>query len=326
MCISYRKYNSKSCLLSYMDVLKIGIIGLNIQESSFFKHSHQSESYLIEGCFDLNTKPSDNTFKRYSSSTELIQAADFVVLYCPPELNYSFAEKVLKNSTHLLIENFAGTDLTEARQIVELAHEAGVKVFFSNPLQTLTDIRHIQSQNFNPEIIEIKDIYSLKEGENSQSLIRERLTLNTSVLLALTDSNIKQIYVNHTSLLGVVPDTFQIFFELDNSRAASFFIHPTDEQNKSVHSVHLMKNRNQITADLKHHKIREVIYPELGSTPQIKNYSSQNLYSESTLLNYFIQIIRQKKADKYHPEHELKILEITNRILNKVNRWATVIS
>jgi predicted dehydrogenase len=131
-------------------MLKIGVLGAGHLGKIHLKCIKQTDSYELVGFYDADAEnarmvETDLSVKSYSSIDELIDQVDVVDIVTPTLSHFDCASKALKKFRHVFIEKPVVTTPEEARLLVDLAEEAGVKV----------QVGHVE--RFNPAFIAATD-------------------------------------------------------------------------------------------------------------------------------------------------------------------------
>src|SRR6185295_14479463 len=84
--------------------------------------------------------------RRFTDADSLIKAADAIDIVAPTNFHFELCEKAIKKGKHVFVEKPLADTMKEARQLVKLAQESGIKC----------QVGHVE--RFNPAFLSIKDL------------------------------------------------------------------------------------------------------------------------------------------------------------------------
>ena len=129
--------------------MKIGVLGAGHLGKIHIRCIKEISNYELVGFYDPNSSVAEAVekefgIKRFDSVEELVKAVEVVDIVTPTVQHFECASKAIKNCKHVFIEKPLTTTLHEARNLIELAKEANVKV----------QVGHVE--RFNPAFIAAK--------------------------------------------------------------------------------------------------------------------------------------------------------------------------
>jgi predicted dehydrogenase len=207
-------------------VNRIGVIGAGHLGKIHIKCILESEKLEIAGFFDNDTANADQvekTFgiKKFHSAEELIEACDIVDIVTPTLSHFNCASKALKKFKHVFIEKPLTTTIDEARKLIDLAKEAGVKVQVGhverfNPafLATLPYINQ-------PMFIETHRLGQFNPRGTDVPVILDLMIHDIDIILSINKSPVKRIHASGVAVVSDTPDIANARIEFNNGCVAN---------------------------------------------------------------------------------------------------------
>ncbi len=205
---------------------RIGVIGAGHLGKIHIKCILESEKIQLKGFFDNDKDNAENvekTFgiKKFESAEELIDECDIIDIVTPTLSHFDFASKALKKFKHVFIEKPLTTTLDEARNLIDLAKEAGVKVQVGhverfNPafLATLPYINQ-------PMFIETHRLGQFNPRGTDVPVILDLMIHDIDIILSIIKSPVKRINASGVAVVSDTPDIANARIEFNNGCVAN---------------------------------------------------------------------------------------------------------
>ena len=129
-------------------MLRIGVFGVGHLGKFHLNNWKDIKEVEVVGFYD----PNDDTAKevaqkyqlpRFLDSDELLNVCDAIDVVAPTNYHFELCEKAIKKGKHIFVEKPLANTMDEARQLVKLAEESGIKF----------QVGHVE--RFNPAFLEI---------------------------------------------------------------------------------------------------------------------------------------------------------------------------
>ncbi|MCF8235613.1 MAG: Gfo/Idh/MocA family oxidoreductase [Bacteroidales bacterium] len=207
-------------------MLKIGVLGAGHLGKIHIKCIKQIENYQLTGFYDPdeeNARQVEHEYgiKRYSDPVSLIGQVDVVDIVTPTISHFDSASIALKRFKHVFIEKPIVTTPEEARQLIELASEAGVKVQVGhverfNPafIEAAPMIKH-------PMFIETHRLAMFNPRGTDVPVILDLMIHDIDIVLSVVKSSIKKISASGVAVVSDTPDIANARIEFDNGCVAN---------------------------------------------------------------------------------------------------------
>ncbi len=216
--MSFKKSNSSSNT--------IGVLGAGHLGKIHIKCILESGKFNLIGFYDPDFQIAQEVaskfgIKKFSSQEELINNCDIVDIVTPTISHYVCACKALKKFRHVFIEKPLTTTLEEARGLINLAKEAGVKVQVGhverfNPA-FISSLHHIN----NPMFIEAHRLSQFNPRGNDVPVILDLMIHDIDIILSVIKSPVKKINASGVAVVTDTPDIANARIEFNNGCVAN---------------------------------------------------------------------------------------------------------
>jgi len=207
-------------------MLKIGVIGAGHLGKIHINCIKQIPDFDLVGFFDTN--PQINAAIRnefgihpFESIDELIQSSDVVDIVTPTFAHFEYAAHALKQFRHVFIEKPIVTTPVEALRLMDIAHEANVKV----------QVGHVE--RFNPAFVAALPYFETPmfieshrlSGFNNRGIdvpvILDLMIHDIDIVLNVVKANIRKISASGVSVISNSADIANARLEFDNGCVAN---------------------------------------------------------------------------------------------------------
>lgn len=205
---------------------KIGVLGAGHLGKIHIKCILESEKLKLAGYYDPDpeiVKEIADKFgiRKFENEIELIEACDIIDIVTPTLSHYACASLALKKFKHVFIEKPLTTTLTEARKLIDLSKEAGVKV----------QVGHVERFNpafiatlpyfNNPLFIEAHRLANFNPRGTDVPVILDLMIHDIDIILSVIKSPIKRVQANGVAVLSNSPDIANARIEFNNGCVAN---------------------------------------------------------------------------------------------------------
>lgn len=208
------------------EVNKIGVLGAGHLGKIHIKCIQESERFDLLGFYDPNPGISAEVeekfgIRRFHSADALIDACQMVDIVTPTINHFESASQALRRSRHVFIEKPLTTTLSEARELIELAREANVKV----------QVGHVERFNpafiaaypylDNPMFIETHRLAPFNPRGTDVPVILDLMIHDIDIVLHVIKSPIKKVSASGVSVVSETPDIANARVEFNNGCVAN---------------------------------------------------------------------------------------------------------
>lgn len=226
MNIYSKSSNNNTFTQILKSMIKIGVLGAGHLGKIHLKLIKEIPSFTLVGFYDPNREIAAQAsvelgIRSFESMDELIDQVDAVDIVTPTLSHYDCASKALKKSKHIFIEKPITNTVEEAKELIQLADEANVKV----------QVGHVE--RFNPAFIAAKPfcnhpmfieshrLAQFNPRGTDVSVILDLMIHDLDIILSLVKSNVRKISASGVAVVSDTPDIANARIEFDNGCVAN---------------------------------------------------------------------------------------------------------
>jgi|TARA_B110000259_G_scaffold188198_1_gene245530 predicted dehydrogenase len=202
-------------------MLRIGIIGVVSELPKLCSSIAEMEEIQFIGFHCINDENFANNFARFSSLNELLLATDAVYISSKSANHEDVIERSIKNQIHTLVEFPFIIDTGRGNELMNLAHEANIKLQVGNPLKFTPVYLGIKDKFDSPMFIESHQLQSINSELTNTSVIQNLMIKDIDVILSIVQSSVKKISANGVAVVNGTPDITNARIEFDNGCVAN---------------------------------------------------------------------------------------------------------
>ena len=285
-------------------MLKIGVIGAGHLGKIHLNQLKEISDFELTGFYDHNETHSrqaaeESGVQLLGSIDELIDKVDVVDIVTPTLSHYEIAAKALKRSKHLFIEKPITNSIDEAKELINLAREANVKVQVGHVERFNPAFIAAKPYCSQPMFIETHRLAQFNPRGTDVPVVLDLMIHDIDIVLSVVRSDIKRISASGVAVVSETPDIANARIEFNNGcvanltasrislkdmRKSRFFQKDAyitvDFLNKEVNVIRLRNIEEgeeidplAITIDLEKDKGSKLIHfesPEIGESNAIK--------------------------------------------------------
>lgn len=207
-------------------MLKIGVLGAGHLGKIHIKCIREISDYELVGFYDPNVETATRVaeefgLKNFDSLDDIIEAVDVVDIVTPTVSHFDCAAAALRKSRHVFIEKPIVATPAEARELMKIAGEAGVKV----------QVGHVERFNpaflaagkfiDNPMFIETHRLSQFNPRGTDVPVILDLMIHDIDIILSVVRSNVKKISASGVPIVSDTPDIANARIEFDNGCVAN---------------------------------------------------------------------------------------------------------
>jgi predicted dehydrogenase len=320
-------------------MLRIGVIGEASELAKLCSSIETMKEIHFIGFHCLDDPNFVNTHARFSTKEELLVATDSVYISSKAANYDSVIETAIKNQIHTLVEFPFIIDTDTGNDLMNLAHEANIKLQVGNPLKFTPVYMGIKNMFDSPMFIESHQLQSLSTELTDTSVIQNLMIKDIDVILSIVNSTVRKISANGVAVVNGTPDITNARIEFDNGCVANltasrisfnpmhkmrFFQRNSyinvDYTSNEAHMFKLKEasqtSSSKLTIDLGQSGKKEVIYQQ----PKLNN--SNPIQEE---IKSFIESIENNTDNDLTIPKALYSIEIAQLVAEKVKTAAMII-
>jgi predicted dehydrogenase len=207
-------------------MLKIGVLGAGHLGKIHIKCILGLDSYQLMGFYDPNRTTAEKVAKEFSircfdSIQQLIDEVDVVDIVTPTVSHFECAAESLKNSKHVFIEKPIVATPAEARELIEIAKEAGVKVQVGHVERFNPAFMAAEEYITNPMFIETHRLAQFNPRGLDVPVVLDLMIHDIDIVLSVVKSEVKKISASGVAIVSDTPDIANARIEFDNGCVAN---------------------------------------------------------------------------------------------------------
>jgi len=233
-------------------MLKIGVLGAGHLGKIHIKILKASKDYELIGFFDPNPSAAaavsaEYGVDAYATITELIAAVDVVDIVTPTLSHYSCALEALRACKHVFIEKPITNTLEEAKDLMNLAEEAGTKVQVGHVERFNPAFTAVRDHIGQPMFIETHRLAEFNPRGTDVPVVLDLMIHDIDIILHTVKSNVRKISASGVNVLSGTPDIANARLEFDNGCVAN--LTASRISLKNMRKTRLFQKNAYITVD-----------------------------------------------------------------------------
>ncbi len=207
-------------------MLKIGVLGAGHLGKIHIKCIKQIPEFELIGFYDASPTvckavSTEFSLPAFSSVEELVDKVDVVDIVTPTIAHFECASLALKKYKHVFIEKPIVTTPAQARELIEIAREANVKVQVGHVERFNPAFIAVQPYLKNPMFIETHRLSQFNPRGTDVPVILDLMIHDIDIVLSVVKANIRKISASGVAIVSDTPDICNARIEFDNGCVAN---------------------------------------------------------------------------------------------------------
>jgi predicted dehydrogenase len=315
-------------------LIKIGLIGVGRTGLQHLERLLVSDYFTVIGCYDIDQMllkriEEEYNIKCFTDVEELIRNCDAVDIVTHTSSHYAYAEKAIKFGKHVFTEKPITNDIDEAKKLVELVREAGIKFQVGHIERFNPAFLALKSYDIQPKFIESHRLSHFDGKNTHQSIVLDVMIHDIDIVINIVKANIKTISASGVAVLSDQIDVANARIEFDNGCVAN--LTASRASNQKIRKLSLFEKNNHITLDFLNREAEMIKLSETAKHNSIPMRIQENMKyinSETMVLEEYDALHEELNsfAESLIFNHEpivtaldgLKSLEVAQEILHKI--------
>lgn len=207
--------------------LRIGVLGAGHLGKIHMKCIRElPEKYELVGFFDPNIQQAKEAAAQFElmpfhSMESLIESVDVVDIVTPTIHHFDCASAAIRKFKHIFIEKPVTQTIEEAKALIKLAGEAGIKAQVGHVERFNPAFRAVASHIHQPKFIETHRLAQFNPRGTDVSVVLDLMIHDIDIVLAVSKANVRKISASGVAVLSDTPDIANARLELDNGCVAN---------------------------------------------------------------------------------------------------------
>jgi len=207
-------------------MLNVGIFGVGHLGKFHLNNWLEIEGVKVVGFFDPNNEVAKEVvekyhLKRFLDEEKLMDASDIVDVVVPTDKHFDICMKSLRKGKHVFVEKPLANTIQEAKELVNMAREANVKVQVGHVERFNPAFLALKDVNVKPMFIEIHRLAQFNPRGTEVSVILDLMIHDIDIVLSLVKSGVKNIHANGVAVMTDTPDIANVRIEFNNGCVAN---------------------------------------------------------------------------------------------------------
>lgn len=207
-------------------MLKIGVFGVGHLGKFHLNNWKEIAGTELVGFYDPNDEVAKEVADKYQlprflDADVLIDACDAIDVVAPTNYHFELCEKAIKKGKHVFVEKPLANTMDEARQLVKLAAESGIKFQVGHVERFNPAFLAIKDMPLNPMFIEVHRLAQFNPRGTEVSVILDLMIHDIDIILSIVKSDVKSISASGVGVMTETPDIANVRIEFHNGCVAN---------------------------------------------------------------------------------------------------------
>jgi len=207
-------------------MLRIGVFGVGHLGKFHLNNWKDIAGAAIVGFYD----PDDTTanevaekyqLRRFPDPDSLLNECDAIDVVAPTNFHFELCEKAIKKGKHIFVEKPLANTMEEARQLVKLAEESGIKFQVGHVERFNPAFLAIKDMPLHPMFIEVHRLAQFNPRGTEVSVILDLMIHDIDIILSIVKSDVKSISASGVGVITETPDIANVRIEFHNGCVAN---------------------------------------------------------------------------------------------------------
>ena len=317
-------------------MLKIGVFGVGHLGKFHLNNWKEIQGVELVGFFDPNDQQAQDVeqkygLQRFTNIDSLINACDAVDIVAPTDHHFHLCQQAIRAGKHVFVEKPLAETLEEARELVKLAQESGIKCQVGHVERFNPAFVAVKDLGLQPLFIEVHRLAQFNPRGTEVSVILDLMIHDIDIILSLVKSDVRSISASGVAVLTETPDIANARIEFHNGCVAN--LTSSRISMKKMRKMRLFQKDAYIGIDFLEKKA-EVIQMDLGDDPNAftfdiptpdgsksiairnPNVTESNAIKEELIA--FKRSIEENSRPIVNETDGLNAMDVAHRILEKI--------
>jgi predicted dehydrogenase len=207
-------------------MLKVGVFGVGHLGKFHLNNWKEIPGAELVGFFDPHDETAHEVSEKYNltrftDADVLIDACDAIDVVAPTNFHFEWCEKAIKKGKHVFVEKPLAHTMEEARQLVKLVQESGIKFQVGHVERFNPAFLALKDLSLKPMFIEVHRLAQFNPRGTEVSVILDLMIHDIDIILSIVKSDVKNISASGVGVLTETPDIANVRIEFHNGCVAN---------------------------------------------------------------------------------------------------------
>lgn len=207
-------------------MLKIGLYGVGHLGKFHLNNWKEIPGVEIVGFYDPHDDTANEVSEKYQLARfldpdALMDACDAIDVVAPTNHHFVWCEKAIKKGKHVFVEKPLANTMEEARQLVKLVEESGIKFQVGHVERFNPAFLAVKDVALSPMFIEVHRLAQFNPRGTEVSVILDLMIHDIDIILSIVKSDVKSISASGVGVMTETPDIANVRIEFDNGCVAN---------------------------------------------------------------------------------------------------------
>lgn len=207
-------------------MLRIGVFGVGHLGKFHLNNWKEIADAKVVGFYDPNDATANDVaekyqLRRFTDADALLNECDAIDVVAPTNYHFELCEKAIKKGKHIFVEKPLANTMDEARQLVKLAKESGIKFQVGHVERFNPAFLAIKDIPLHPMFIEVHRLAQFNPRGTEVSVILDLMIHDIDIILSIVKSDVKNISASGVGVITETPDIANVRIEFDNGCVAN---------------------------------------------------------------------------------------------------------
>ncbi|MGB0166894.1 MAG: Gfo/Idh/MocA family oxidoreductase [Luteibaculum sp.] len=206
--------------------MRIGVLGAGHLGKIHIQQIRELKEWELSGFYDPNPEVARTVaekfgIQQFNSVEDLIASSDAVDIVTPTLSHFDCAKQAIKSTKHVFIEKPITNTVEEAKQLIALTREAGVKVQVGHVERFNPAFVAAKDKITHPKFIETHRLAEFNPRGTDVSVVLDLMIHDLDIILSLVNSDVLRLSASGVSVLSDTPDIANARIEFKNGCVAN---------------------------------------------------------------------------------------------------------
>ncbi len=207
-------------------MLKIGVFGVGHLGKFHLNNWKEIKGVELVGFFDPSNSNAQEVSEKYQlprflDEDALLDAVDAIDIIAPTNHHFDLCKWAIRKGKHVFVEKPLADNMDEARELVKLVKESGVKLQVGHVERFNPAYLALKNLELSPMFIEVHRLAQFNPRGTEVSVILDLMIHDIDIILSLVKSEVKSISASGVAVITDTPDIANVRIEFNNGCVAN---------------------------------------------------------------------------------------------------------